>query len=573
MSIRSYISLLLVLTIILASAFTLNPEKRIIENIKVEEWIVPIYAVDSRGNSVTDLKNDDIELFVNNHKFSHFNFIRRKFLIENDQKQEWFKNKKEEKIVILVFDTALSKSPSIMKSKAIAEQLVSRSNNDTKFIMFKIEGFQGLSYLGGPTNDKQRIKNIIKKKVIGRDNERSVSSGVDDSESEKSKYQHNEQIFFLIQQTKYLSDKSSQFASSFKSLYYAITNITGTKFIYLFSEGISNSSWARGDTHAGKMAGNLLRSGAVLFLINPSGGRGSNVESGEEFLRVLSSLSGGKYLTGDTKSINDKIANIHNAYYELSFQSPDDMKGGMLQIDVRSKRKNVNIHTIRNLEKSKSYLGLDDFEKKLVVLNMISKNPIFKLPVEVENAKILKEESRGLKTYYHISIPEHFLKHNADFFKVQMPRTGKKPIVTKSVIKLTNSVLKTGIEIKDGFDNYFALINYELGMALIKGVEKETVQISSTSITKGILQFSIDRFKLKTIKEKKVGLLKISIKIINLNGKEIKSDEKEITLVKEKTTLRVPVKQIPHKKYNILIIVKDMISGDETNETLEVNAK
>ena len=117
MSIRSYISLLLVLTIILASAFTLNPEKRIIENIKVEEWIVPVYAVDSRGNSVTDLKNDDIELFVNNHKFSHFNFIRRKYLIENDQKQEWFKNKKGEKIVILVFDTALSKSPSIMKSK------------------------------------------------------------------------------------------------------------------------------------------------------------------------------------------------------------------------------------------------------------------------------------------------------------------------------------------------------------------------------------------------------------------------------------------------------------------------
>ncbi|MCK5222611.1 MAG: hypothetical protein KAR14_13580, partial [Candidatus Aminicenantes bacterium] len=141
MSTRSYISSLTALIIIIATAFTLNPEKRIIENIKVEEWIVPIYAVDSRGNSVTDLKNDDIELYVNDHKFAHFNFIRRRFLTENNQKPEWFKNKKEEKIVVLVFDTALSKSPSIMKSKAIADQLVSRSNNDTKFIIFKIEGF------------------------------------------------------------------------------------------------------------------------------------------------------------------------------------------------------------------------------------------------------------------------------------------------------------------------------------------------------------------------------------------------------------------------------------------------
>ena len=571
MSTRSNISLLIALIIIITTAFTLNPEKRIIENIKVEEWIVPIYAVDSRGNSVTDLKNNDIELYVNDHKFAHFNFIRRRFLTENNQKPEWFKNKKEEKIVVLVFDTALSKSPSIMKSKAIADQLVSRSNNDTKFIIFKIEGFQGLSYLGGPTNNKSRIKSIIKKKIIGRDNKRSVSSGVDDSESEKSKYQHDEQVFFLLQQTKYLSDKSSQFASSFQSLYYAITNITGTKFIYLFSEGISNSSWARGDTHASKMAGYLLRSGAVLFLINPSGGRGSSLESGEEFLQVLSSLSGGKYLTGDTKSINNKIANIHNAYYELSFQSPDDMKGGMLRIDVRSKRKNVNIHTIRNLEKSKGYLGLDNFEKKLTVLNMISKNPIFKLPVEVEDAKILREETSGQETIYHISIPEHFLNHNADFFRIQMPGTGKKPIVTKSVVKLTKSVMKTGIENKDGFNNYFALVNYELGMALIKGVGKEVVRINSASLKKGILEFTIDRFKLKTMKEKKVGLLRIAIKIINLNGEEIKSDEKEITLLKKSTTLRIPVKQIPHNKYNILIIVKDMVGGDETNETLEVN--
>jgi len=573
MSIRPGISLLIALTIIIATAFTINPGKRIVENIKVEEWIVPIYAVDSRGNSVTDLKNDDIELYVNNHKFSHFNFIRRKFLTENDQKPEWFKSKKEEKIVILVFDSALSKSPSIMKSKAIAEQLVSRSNKDTKFIIFKIEGFQGLSYLGGPSNDKQRINKIIKKKIVGRDNQRSVTSGVDDSESEKSKYQHDEQIFFLLQQTKYLSDKSSQFAASFQSLYYAITNIAGTKFIYLFSEGISNSSWARGDTHASIMAKNLLRSGAVLFLINPSGGRGANVESGEEFLRVLSSLSGGKYLTGDTRSINDKIANIHNAYYELSFQSPDDMKGGMIRIDVRSKRKKVNIHTIRNLEKSKSYLGLNDFEKKLVVLNMISKNPIFKLPVDVDDAKILKEERKVSETVFHVSLPEHFRNTFLDLYKINMPLRKKNPILEKSVIKVSKNILKISIKNREGFNSHFALINHNMGLALIKGVETNSIKIESASFNNGVLEFGLTGFKLEKIKDKEVALLKITIKIINLEGREIKSDTKEITIINQSTKLRIPVRIIKSGKVNILVLAKDMVSGDVVNKVIEANFK
>ncbi len=567
------ISILIAVTLILGFSLSVNPEKKIVENIVVEEWIVPIYAVDARGNSVTDLNQNEIELYVNDKKVSDFNFIKRKFLNENNEKPKWFKSGKEEKVIVLVFDTALSKSPSIMKSKAIAEELVNRSGPDTKFVLFKIEGFQGLSYLGGPTNDKHRINTIIKKRVAGRDNERSVSSSVDDNEGEKTKYQHDERMFFLIQQTRYLSNKSSQFASSFQSLYYAISNIAGTKFIYLFSEGISNSSWSRGDTHASKMAGNLLRSGAVLFFINPTGGRGSDSESGEEFLQVLSSLSGGKYFTGDTKSINDKITNVHKAYYELTFRNPDDMKGGHLRIDIRPKRKNVNIHTIRNLEKSRGYISLNDFEKKLVVLNMISKNPMFKLPVAVDDAKIVKEEKNRLRTVFHFSIPEHFRITDLDLYKIHMPITGNKPIIKKTVIKVSKNILKIEILNKEGFCPHFALINYNMGLAIMKGVEKKAIKISSSAFSKGILEFELSEFKLKKIKEQKVSLLRITIKIIDPEGNEIKSDTKEISTIKQRTKLKIPLRLNKKSDYNILIHAKDMISDDETNEVIEVKFK
>ncbi len=571
---RYCILILFAVFLLIMSPLSVNPEKNIVENIVVEEWMVPIYAVDARGNSVTDLDQNEIELYVNDKKINKFNFIKRKFLNENIEKPRWFKSSKEEKIIILVFDTALTRSQSIMKSKAVADQLVEKSGDDTKFILFKINGFHGLSYLGGPTRDKQRIRKIIKKRVVPIANERSASSGIDDSEGEKAKYEEEERVFFHLEQMKWLSNKSRHFSSSFRDLYYATKNILGTKFIYLFSEGISPASYRRGDTHAGKMAGNLLRSGAVLFFINPAGGRGSDPESGEEFLRILSTLSGGKYLTGDTKSITDKIEKVHNGYYELTFQNPEDIKEQMLRIDVRSKRKNINIHTIRNLEKSKEYLALDNFEKNMAVLNMISKNTIFKLPVEIEEAKLLKLERKKLKTIYHISIPEHFRNTDLDLYKIHMPKTtGNKPILKKSRIKISSNVLKTEISNKDGFTSHFALINYNMGLAIIKGIEKNSINIRSSSFSNGVLEFELNKFRLKKVNEKEVGLLRITIKIIDTSGQEIKSDMKEISVIKQNTKLKIPIKRVNPGNYNILIIAKDMITGDETSRTIEAKIK
>ena len=133
------ISILIAAILILGFALSVNPEKKIIENIVVEEWMVPIYAVDAKGHSVTDLNQNEIELYVNDKKISKFNFIKRKFINKNKEKPRWFKSSKEEKIIILVFDTALTRSQSIMKSKAIADQLIEKSGDDTKFILFNIK--------------------------------------------------------------------------------------------------------------------------------------------------------------------------------------------------------------------------------------------------------------------------------------------------------------------------------------------------------------------------------------------------------------------------------------------------
>jgi hypothetical protein len=68
------------------------------------------------------------------------------------------------------------------------------------------------------------------------------------------------------------------FASSFKSLYYALNSIKDNKFVYLFTEGVSyamryadvgNESVYR--LYFRRLSDYLGRCGAVLFIINPFG--------------------------------------------------------------------------------------------------------------------------------------------------------------------------------------------------------------------------------------------------------------------------------------------------------------
>ncbi len=81
-----------------------------------------------------------------------------------------------------------------------------------------------------------------------------------------------------------------------------------------------------------KAANNLSRSGAVLFVINPSGVHYNSADvqftesdsdrigsdgllSGEGSLSLLASESGGKYLEGTSKNITAKIHSMQQGFY------------------------------------------------------------------------------------------------------------------------------------------------------------------------------------------------------------------------------------------------------------------
>ncbi len=557
------------LLLILIFSNILFASKKIIESVNVEEWIVPVYAVKESGGKVPVLKKSDIELFLNGIKTEKFNFLRGNIFTDKkrNRKNHSLQGSEDSKIIILVFDTALSRATSIMKSKMLAEKIISHSRDNTKFLIFKIEPFWGINYIAGPVKKSRRLYKIIRDEISFKDNRRRVNSGVAETAEKNPKYSSGDQSFFLFQQTQYLSYKSSQFALSFRSLYYSISNLIGAKFIYLFSEGISNSSWLPGDTHGGIMAKYLMKSGAVLFFINPSGGKGGSPESGEDFLKGLAEMSGGKYFYGDNKLISREINEVHRSYYEITFQTPPNFRGNSINIEIRSKIPGIRIYTIKNLERSKNYLQLTDIEKKLLVLNIISDSKNFRIPFTTEQITILKKSEFDSSINYSFKIPSHFINRPLDIYSIYTSEKAKRPRIEVSNIKPENDEIDLKMKKIHGFTNNIVVINYETGEALVKEFASKRVKIEKIKYENGILTFSLSNFKRKKLGSKRVSLLKVTITTLTKAGIELSKDSKEITLIHKTGNLRIPLHSFRKKEFYILITVKDLVAGRVVTST------
>lgn len=93
------------------------------------------------------------------------------------------------------------------------------------------------------------------------------------------------------------------------------------------------------------------------------------------------------------------------------------------------------------------------------------------------------------------------------------------------------------------------------------------IKINNLSFKNNILAFNLNNYQQKKYKNKNVGLFKVTIKILNNKGNEISSDEKEVTSLKDRAVLRVPIRRDLPERSHIVIIAHDLISGDETTAT------
>lgn len=149
------------------------------------------------------------------------------------------------------------------------------------------------------------------------------------------------------------------------------------------------------------------------------------------------------------------------------------------KISIKSKRKGISIHSIRSVERSKTYAQMNRIERELLALNLVTGNlpPRDRFPVyEVKLNKVKKGKK---STSYTVKLPKSFLGKDLHLYKVRMQMVdgvAQQAVDLKKVkVRPTKSKFKirfsrgTGPSkknrsaepsIKDNpIGNYFALVN------------------------------------------------------------------------------------------------------------------
>ncbi|MGD2089776.1 MAG: hypothetical protein PVH61_26615 [Candidatus Aminicenantes bacterium] len=504
-------------------------QKKILEEVSVDWWVVPVFVVDKSGQPVLDLKKSDIELKVDNKKIKTFALVKRSFTVseqpteEEKERADVSPAPERKKNVFLLFDTALSTTASTDAAKVIAQRMINQAKPDTRFFIMTIEPFAGLTYAGGETGDKKKLMDIIKKKVKGKPNSR-----VPDPEEvvvqivgAHAKYGPEDAPFLRGSASKYYKRKSKSFAQSFESLYYALNTIKDNKFVYLFTEGISNAlqEAESGDRsmyqqYLKEMAEYLGRSGAVLFIINPFGvlvADRANI-SGEDSLRFLSQKSGGKYLEGSDKKLMAKIESLNRAYYELAFPAVPKSKQGILRISLHPKRKDIEVHTLKTTEKSRQYSQMKTMEQEVLALNLVSGNPLYKIDVSSQPAEIIKESRKKKRTTYQVNIPDGFLNRSLDLYKVWTNPSDIR--VEKESLRANKKRIKiTFKNVNPNDETFFALISGEQKSALVMGMKQEKQETYAFGLPKQTEEWATKELMEK---EKQTGKLSKTIELEEL---------------------------------------------------------
>jgi hypothetical protein len=165
-------------------------------------------------------------------------------------------------------------------------------------------------------------------------------------------------------------------------------------------------------------------------------------------MKYMAKVSGGEYFGGtNPEKIVSNVTNNTRAYYELAFM-PNQSPGDKLRIELKCKRKGITLHTIKYAEKGKPYKEMEETQKKLFALNVITGGSWSRIVGDLKKVKYKSLKSTKGSTNIHpskrirIQIPENMNNHNVDIFMVNLdPRT------MKANFGITNQMVNQVLEI------------------------------------------------------------------------------------------------------------------------------
>lgn len=421
--------------------------------VDVNALIIPVFAVDSKGNPVYDLKKEEIKLLVNAKPIDIAEFTA--FQVEGEKRvaRRHIEGEGDQRLAqtgssinFIIYDAVSNTRKGLNRAKEIALGIINGSPSTDAFVIVESDPRNGFRYVTGPETDKKKLEREIKKiskianprtffasrkfRQMGGYN---VSGG---GEIGDAAYRA---VLFDIAIRNAETDREEYrkevrtFLHSLSQMKYALKTITQPKNVFLISSGIPTSSLGKQVIRYYKFMSDAAKAinygGSMLYMVDPVPPRNISLSHS---LKYMARVSGGKYFGGSSlKKIISRVKNNTRAYYELAFL-PGQSSGDKMRIELKCKRKGVTLHTVNYAEKGKPYKEMEALQKKLFALSVVTGGSWSRIVGDVKKVKYKKLKSikkrTGIKRSKRIRvpIPENIKGHNLDIFVINLdPKTMK----------------------------------------------------------------------------------------------------------------------------------------------------
>lgn len=459
-----------------AKEFFQDPsEHKVAVNVK----LLPIFAVDTDGNPVYDLKKEDIALYINDTpvEIAHlrpYEFGKRDEKKDTKKGKETLK-KEPDRVIVLIVDQVFNNWSGIKRGKDIAASIVKKGAPGDFFIIMINTPTSGLQYVAGPENDTEKLlAKIDDLKQLPHNRLHNLFSTFDYSTSVNEKWTDDSALMGgglysapiagkLSENLQYKADVQ-RFAYVLSQFKYALKTIDKPKIVFLISRGVARQSFntifeldniEKNITidvflfnYFEKIARAINEGGSVLYTINSermldSLDRG---ESGKISLQEMAKKSGGEYFAG-TNAFNlaNQVNRTLSAYYELVF-NPEG-HGGKMNVVIKPKRGDITVHSVKHSEIERPYHTMTKVQKKLFALNVVNHGEWSRMVARIQKAKFknIKKDKQGKYRLYTklVKIPEALKNQDVDVFVVK-----KNPKTQKARIDLATTKVKKTLELK-----------------------------------------------------------------------------------------------------------------------------
>ena len=361
-------------------SLSLLPQKKIVHEVKVKAQIIPVYAINTKGMPVFDLRKEDIEVYLDNKKIS-FNFYPVVFeqdLIVNRQELSHPKVPIKKRLIFVIVDSMFNSIRGAIRSKTIVEKLIQKGLRGDQFVILENKAGGGLKVIAGfDYKKKELLEKIQNYKFIPDKYPEKLFFGKD-QETLDPKDPQAPDLFLKFEEKRYRF-QSEVFANSLSSLKYMLKNNDDSKLVFLLSEGIARGAlnlFVSMSKYIKQISEAVNEGGAVLHTINPRimdfKDIGSTTVSGDFSLQIIAHESGGKYFEGgNTERIIEDIKKVSSAYYELSFEiSPDQRKQQKLRI--KCLKKGTTLINPQITSRDTPYSNMKKIEKKILAHSILT---------------------------------------------------------------------------------------------------------------------------------------------------------------------------------------------------------